>query len=143
MKQETQTVCLDCHEIMISEIIEKLLHRNGHTIKYSQPTHRCPQCGEVDLTPEDMKATEAIRANFIRESENLLPAEKVRTIRKRFFHSQKEAGRIWGGGPVAFSRYETGVLNQSRSTKLLLRLLNQGKIKIEDLTDKPSAMFTS
>lgn len=129
----TELNCLECDAPMDSVIIEEILHYKDAVLKYKQPIHRCPNCKEDLLTIDDLKATEILRADFIREVDGLLKTNEIRQIRKRFFHTQKEAGFLLGGGPVAFSRYEKGIINQSRSTDVILRLLLSGKIKVDDL----------
>ena len=53
----------------------------------------------------------------------LLTSHEVRKIRKKLKLTQKDAARICGGGPNAFSRYERGEATPLRATSNLLRLL--------------------
>ena len=57
------------------------------------------------------------------KDEVLLPSE-IRRIRERLGLSQVEAGKILGGGPRAFTKYETGSMSPAASTNNLLRLLD-------------------
>ena len=68
----------------------------------------CATCGEaLFATPEDgARYDAAIRAHI--SAVNLNSAPDLRAIRKRLKLTQAEAGRIFGGGITAFSRYERG-----------------------------------
>jgi HTH-type transcriptional regulator/antitoxin MqsA len=68
----------------------------------------CDACGEaLFATPEDgARYDAAIRAHIA--TVNLRSAPDLRAIRKRLKLTQAEAGRIFGGGITAFSRYERG-----------------------------------
>ena len=55
----------------------------------------------------------------------LLTSVEVKRIRKKLCLTQKEAARICGGGPNAFSRYERGEITPMRATSNLLRLLSK------------------
>ena len=68
----------------------------------------CSTCGEaLFATPEDgARYDTAIRTHI--SAVNLNSAPNLRAIRKRLKLTQAEAGRIFGGGITAFSRYERG-----------------------------------
>jgi HTH-type transcriptional regulator/antitoxin MqsA len=68
----------------------------------------CNTCGEVLFaTPADgVRYDRAIRAHIA--AVNLDCTPDLRAIRKKLKLTQAEAGRIFGGGVTAFSRYERG-----------------------------------
>lgn len=68
----------------------------------------CPECGETIFTsPEEgARYDAAIRDHIIKVNRSLFP--DLRSIRKKLHLTQAEAGRIFGGGVTAFSRYESG-----------------------------------
>jgi len=70
----------------------------------------CAVCGEaLFATPADgARYDAAIRAHIA--AVNLDSAPDLRAIRKRLKLTQAEAGRIFGGGVTAFSRYERGAV---------------------------------
>ena len=55
--------------------------------------------------------------------------------------TQKKAGIIFGGGPMAFSKYERGIINQTRSLDVLMRLISINKISLEDILDVEKEAF--
>ncbi len=56
------------------------------------------------------------------ESPKMTP-ERIRVIRKHLGLTQVQAGKLLGGGPHAFSRYESGNLKPSAALINLLRVL--------------------
>lgn len=85
----------------------------------------CPTCGEVEFASQaDAKLFFAQVQNeqqVIIQSE----AERVRQWRKRLGLTQKRAADLFGGGINAFSEYERGKTQPSKSTMLLLKLLDK------------------
>jgi HTH-type transcriptional regulator/antitoxin MqsA len=70
------------------------------------------------------------------EVDGLLLPETVRRIRKRLKLTQKEAGRIIGGGPNAFQKYETGEILVSKAITSALLLLDRNPEGLEVLKSK-------
>lgn len=69
---------------------------------------------------------------------------RVRKIRKSLKLTQVEAGRIIGGGPRAFQKYEAGRMAPNEAAVGLLEILRADPGKLEVLTDlrkhKPDAL---
>lgn len=94
------------------------------TIKAVDGWH-CPACGEVEFSGAEeasrfFAAAQAAQAEAIRNQ-----AETIRAIRQRLGLTQKQAAELLGGGVNAFSEYERGVTRPSKSTLLLLKLLDR------------------
>lgn len=85
----------------------------------------CPSCGEVEF------AGEAAAKHFFTEAQKeqqaiiQSEAKRVRLWRKRLGLTQKRAADLFGGGVNAFSEYERGKTQPSKSTVLLLKLLDK------------------
>ena len=94
-------------------------------LKYEQPGLYCEKCGEAILDNSDMEAVEKILFDFRAKVDGYLPTGEIRRIRSKLKLTQKEAGRIFGGGHNAFSRYESGLARPPKSTDSLLRLLDR------------------
>ena len=58
----------------------------------------------------------------MKQTRQLTP-ERIRAIRERLSLTQEEAGKLLGGGPRAFTKYEAGSLKPSTATINLLRIL--------------------
>lgn len=133
MKQRDLNSCPICGGTLLRDTRSVTTSYKGHSHTYEQPGQYCNSCGEAFLHAEDLKSTLAIRKDFNRSVDSLLTSKKIREVRAQLGLSQRRAGEIFGGGPMAFSKYERGIASQSRSTDILLRLLAAGKITIDDL----------
>jgi len=84
----------------------------------------CPACAEsqLDELSSDRHAEAGDRVVLAWRARQ--PAV-VRGIRKKLGLTQSKAAEIFGGGVNAFSEYERGVTQPSKSTMALLRLLDK------------------
>ncbi len=84
----------------------------------------CPHCHEVEFdSGEGRRFAEAIK-RIAADIDAREAAELVR-IRKKLKLTQLDAARITGGGPNAFSRYETGKTRPLPAVTNLFRLLDR------------------
>lgn len=127
------TICPICQAATIHEIRPRVITYKKREKIINQPAVYCDACGDFFLSPEDSKATEREMADFRRTVEHLLTSEEIKSIRKRFKITQKEASELFGGGVNAFSKYERGEAIQSRSTDILLRLIEQEKVGVREI----------
>ncbi len=133
MKNEDFNSCPICGGALVRENRRVTMSYRGHEQVYEQPGQYCGSCGEAFLHPADLAATAALRKDFDRAVDHLLSSTEIKAVRTRLGLSQRRAGELFGGGPMAFSKYERGLASQSRSTDILLRLLAAGKISIGDI----------
>lgn len=126
--------CALCGSIdTVYETRKREIGYKSHSFAILQKALYCNHCGEAFLSPEDTKTTEREIADFKRSVEHLLTSNEIKQIRKRNDITQKEAAKLFGGGINAFSKYERGESIQSKSTDILLRLLDQRIVKIDDI----------
>ncbi|MFZ4580361.1 MAG: type II toxin-antitoxin system MqsA family antitoxin [Myxococcota bacterium] len=119
--------CPDCGAVMARDERRLGWTHKGQTVEFSQPGWFCPVDGTHDhvLDEADTLATEPLRlAHRVVVEGGLHPAE-VKRIRERLGMSQREAGRVIGGGPIAFHKYERGVVATTHALGVLLRLLDR------------------
>lgn len=69
-----------------------------------------------------------------REENSFLSSKNIKDFRKGLNLTQYEAGLIFGGGPVAFSKYERDETCQSKSLDILMKLILKNKINLSDIT---------
>lgn len=74
---------------------------------------------------DDMRVSDRALVTLKAEVLNLAGPDQVREIRMQLGLSQAEAGRILGGGPRAFQKYESGEVATSRSMTNLLRTVQR------------------
>ena len=75
------------------------------------------------------RALNALRARV----EGLLEPGEIRRIRRKLGLTQEQAGRLIGGGPRAFRKYEAGDLLPSRAIGSALALVNHDPAALEVL----------
>lgn len=121
----------------------------GENITFDMPGWYCDSCDESIHTGQDMKVSDRMLNRLKARVEGLLEPDDVRRIRKKLGISQTEAGRMIGGGPRAFQKYESGDLLPSRAISSALSLLDydpkglmvlkgrQGKADIERGSRRP------
>jgi HTH-type transcriptional regulator/antitoxin MqsA len=84
----------------------------------------CPLCREVEFDSGEGERFAATIKRIAEEIDAREAAELAR-IRKKLKLTQLEAGRITGGGPNAFSRYERGKARPLPAVTNLFRLLDR------------------
>ncbi len=82
----------------------------------------CDGCGSEQADPSQLRQNKRAMVAFKKEVDGLLSGEEVRALRKRLGLNQADAARVFGGGPVAFSKYESDDVAQSDAMDKLLRL---------------------
>lgn len=85
----------------------------------------CDVCGTVSHTKHQERFNRRQRAGFRRTVEGLLTGNEITALRARHGLTQKVAADLFGGGPVAFSKYEAHDVAQSQSMDRLLRLYDE------------------
>lgn len=85
--------------------------------------HDAPDLLVSDRAINRMKAIEA----------GLMTPDEVRQVRKKLGLTQREAGRIIGGGPNAFQKYEAGDVLLSKPADTALRLLANNPERLSEL----------
>lgn len=74
----------------------------------------------------------------LRTSEDILSPDDIRRIREGLGLTQVEAGEILGGGPRAFTKYESGTIKPAASVANLLRLLESTPQALTTLAGRAS-----
>lgn len=125
-------VCPICEMGTLNTKIEKELHTYKDTsaeldLCYSE----CDVCYSQTATSIQLRQNKRAMIKFQKEVDGLLSAVDVKYIRSSLGLSIKDAGAIFGGGPVAFSKYENDDLMQSIPMDSALRLVrsNPGGIR--------------
>ncbi len=95
----------------------------------------CEECNELFMNPNDLDKNDEVIKEFKKEVDHLLSTIQVKKIRKKIDLTQKEASELFGGGIRAFHKYETGLNTQSKPLDILLRLIDNGKISINDVRE--------
>jgi HTH-type transcriptional regulator/antitoxin MqsA len=82
----------------------------------------CDVCSSEQANAVDVRNNKRAMLAFKKEVDGLLSGAEIAAIRKQYGISQKQAAAIFGGGPVAFSKYEADDVTQSEPMDNSLRL---------------------
>ena len=86
----------------------------------------CPACHEAVLAMDETRRVMAEQIAFNKAVNAAFVApEFIVAVRKKLQLDQQQAGEIFGGGPNAFSRYETGKNKPSVALIKLLKVLDR------------------
>ncbi len=101
---------------------DESLEYRGHVKQFALHGHICDTCGTDFATAEDLRANKRIKVAFDKEVDGLLTGAQVKAIREDVGLTQAQAAALFGGGPVAFSKYENDEVVQSVAMDRLLRV---------------------
>jgi HTH-type transcriptional regulator/antitoxin MqsA len=103
-----------------------------NTVTYKETTKNLPLygstcncCGSEQASAADSRMNKRAMQAFKKEVDELLSNAEIVAIRVKYGLSQKQAANIFGGGPVAFSKYESGDVTQSEPMDKLLRVCRE------------------
>ena len=85
----------------------------------------CAACGSEQASTAQARANKRAMLAFKKEVDGLLTGQEIKALRKRYNLTQAQAASIFGGGPVAFSKYESDDVMQSEPMDNLLRVASQ------------------
>lgn len=102
----------------------------------------CDACGSEQAGAAEARFNKRAMIGFKKSVQGLLTGAEVREMRTRWKLSQADAAKVFGGGPVAFSKYESDDVMQSDAMDKLLRLANDVPAALDKLmanagVDKP------
>jgi len=118
-----ETICPVCGEGRLRErVVQETTEYKGRTGETPLYFSECDVCGSEQASAAQTRANKRAMIAFRKQVDGLLTGAEVRAIRERLGVNQAEAARIFGGGPVAFSKYENDDVMQSEAMDKLLRL---------------------
>lgn len=96
-------------------------------VEYKVPfqTHWCDACGSRLGLNEDLRFNARAMRQVRKKHIGLMTGEEVRACRKSLGLNQEQAAKLFGGGPVAFSKYENNEVTQSDAMDRLIWLVSK------------------
>lgn len=94
----------------------------GHSGDIAFYYAECDVCGSEQAGSLQLRDNKRALMAFKKQIDGLLSGNEIRALRENLRITQSEAARIFGGGPVAFAKYEADDVAQSESMDKLLRL---------------------
>lgn len=103
--------------------------------KAMRPSHYsvCDACGSEQATAADLRHNKRDTIAFRKTVMKLLTGAEVKALRTKWGLTQKQAALVFGGGSVAFSKYESDDVIQSEAMDKLLRLANKFPSVLKEL----------
>ena len=115
--------CPSCEGMMRRGIKPQTIVYQGESLTYDQPGWHCDACYDGVLADEDNAIHDAaLHEVMARAKKSPISPLLIRAAREAVGISQREAGRVFGGGPTAFYKYETARAVPSEGMANLLRL---------------------
>ena len=85
----------------------------------------CDACTSDYAGMAESKLNKRIVMAFRKQVDGLLTGDEITALRKQYKITQAQAAQLFGGGPVAFSKYENDDVAQSEAMDTLLRLVRR------------------
>ena len=82
----------------------------------------CDGCGSEQAGATEARFNKRSMIAFKKQVQGLLTGAELQNLRKHWGLKQADAAKVFGGGPVAFSKYEADDVMQSDAMDKLLRL---------------------
>ncbi len=117
----------------------KIVYKGESTI-VDMPGWYCEASGESIHEGADMKVSNKALASLKAKVDGRLDPQAVRRIRKKLGLTQKDAGRLIGGGPNAFQKYESGDVLASGAITSALLLLDRDPGGLDVLRNREEAI---
>lgn len=102
------------------------------TLRYIE----CDVCGSEIAGDEESRANKRAVLRFRKQVDGLLTGEEIRAIRAQYDLTQAQAAKLFGGGPVAFSKYENDDVSHSDAMDNLLKLVRRSEEAFWELVDE-------
>lgn len=134
--QELCPLCGEGHVSTHSEMVES--EYKAHTAMLPLVLKQCDACGSDFAGAAESKQNKRVLMAWRKQVDGLLTGEEITALRKHYKLTQAQAAKLFGGGPVAFSKYENDDVAQSESMDTLLRLVRRSKEAFWALVDEKS-----
>ncbi len=136
---EVHPVCPETGAPMHRDTRPMTIAYKGESTTFDMPGWYCNESDESVHDGSDMKVSDRALTELKAKVEGRLVPKVVRRIRKRLKLTQKDAGRLIGGGPNAFQKYESGDILVSHAVTSALLLLDRDPSGLEVLQHKDKA----
>lgn len=121
-----KSICPICEQGHLIAKVETDAAEYGGIIR-ELPLHfsECDTCGSETATADQTRENKRCMIAFKKEVDGFLTGEEIVALRSRLGVTQAQAAKMYGGGPVAFSKYEKDDVTQSEAMDKLLRVINR------------------
>jgi len=132
-----QELCPICGEGHVTEQVQ-MVESEYKGRKEELPLHfkLCDTCTSDFAGAAESKLNKRVLMAFRKRVDGLLTGAEITELRRQYNLTQGHAARLFGGGPVAFSKYENDDVSQSESMDTLLRLVRRSAAAFWELVDE-------
>jgi len=132
-----KTRCPICGAGHVTDHVEQVeAEYKGHKGQVASHYQLCDACGSDFAGAAEMRANKRAVMAFRKQVDGLLSGAEIAALRERYKINQKQAARLFGGGPVAFSKYENDDVAHSEAMDKLLRLVLRSEDAFWALVDQ-------
>jgi HTH-type transcriptional regulator/antitoxin MqsA len=118
-------ICGEGHVTAQVQMVES--EYKGHKANLPLYFQLCDVCTSDFAGAAESKMNRRVLMAHRKQVDGLLTGEEITALRKQYKLTQGQAARLFGGGPVAFSKYENDDVAQSEAMDTLLRLVRRSK----------------
>ena len=116
-------ICGDVHDTAQTRAVET--EYKGTRALLPMHYQLCDTCTSDYVGMAESKLNKRIVMAFRKQVDGLLTGDEIAALRKQYKLKQAQAAQLFGGGPVAFSKYENDDVAQSEAMDTLLRLVRR------------------
>jgi len=123
-----KTLCPLCGEGHLTPTTDELVTEyRGQQGTVALHLAECDVCGSEITGDADSRANKRAVLAFRKSVDGLMTGAEIRAVRERYGITQDQAARLFGGGPKAFSKYESDDVAHSEAMNTLLCLVRQSE----------------
>ena len=134
---ETKELCPICGEGHVTSHVQQIEHEyKGHKAMLASHYQECDTCLSEFAGAREGKLSKRGVMAFRKSVDGLLTGAEICALRDKYKLTQTQAAKLFGGGPVAFSKYENDDVAQSEAMDTLLRLVRRSESAFWELADE-------
>jgi HTH-type transcriptional regulator / antitoxin MqsA len=123
-----KALCPICGEGQATPGSEMVLHEyHGQSKMLPLYFTTCDVCTSESAGLEESRANKRAVMAFRKAVDGLLTGDEICALRSKYKLTQLQAAELFGGGPVAFSKYENDDVAHSEAMDTLLRLVRRSE----------------
>ncbi len=134
---DTKELCPICGEGHVTHHVDQF-ESDYKGRKAMLPSHYklCDTCHSDFAGAKEGKLNKRAIMAFRKSVDGLLTGAEICALREKYKLTQTQAAKLFGGGPVAFSKYENDDVSQSESMDSLLRLVRRSEVSFRELVEE-------
>lgn len=123
---DTEELCPICGEGHVTDHVDQVeSDYRGHKAMLPLHYRLCNTCHSDFAGAREGKLNKRAIMAYRKSVDGLLTGAEICALREKFKLTQTQAANLFGGGPVAFSKYENDDVAQSEAMDNLLRLVRR------------------